>query len=92
MRDDIITLVWPLSGGQEDKTDVFGRIESVSQSEFFAAAQNGLKPQYKVTLWEHDYNDQPIVIVNDKRYSVYRTYNRTDQKIELYLDGKIGVR
>ena len=83
MSDDIITLVWPLSGGQEDKTDVFGRIESVGQSEFFAAAQNGLKPQY---------NDQPIVIVNDKRYSVYRTYNRTDQKIELYLDGKIGVR
>lgn len=92
MRDDIITLVWPLSGGKEDKTDVFGRIESVGQSEFFAAAQNGLKPQYKVTLWEHDYDGQTIVIVSGKRYSVYRTYIRPDQKIELYLDGKIGVR
>lgn len=92
MRDDIVSLVWPLSQGQEDKTDVFGRIESVGQQEFFAGAQNGLKPQYKVTVWENDYSDQPIVIICGRRYSVYRTYTRSDQKIELYLSEKIGVR
>ena len=92
MGDEIVTLVWPLSREQEERTDAFARIESVGQSEFFAAAQNGLKPQFKATLWEHDYDGQPIVILGGRRYSVYRTYIRTDQKIELYLSEKIGVR
>ena len=92
MRDAVITLVWPISAGQEEKKDVFAHVESVGQQEFFAAAQTGLKPQYKVTVWESDYDEQPIVIVSGKRYTVYRTYLRNDQKIEMYLSEKIGVR
>ena len=92
MADAIVTLIWPIEDGAEERTDVFGSVESVGRSEFFAGAQTGLKPQYKVTLWESDYDEQPIAVVRGKRMSVYRTYVRDDQKIELYLAEKIGVR
>lgn len=92
MHDEIVTLVWPLEDGQEEKTEVVARIESVSQTEFFAASQSGFKPQYKISFWENEYSGQPIVIVKNERFSVYRTYSRDDQKIELYLQEKIGRR
>lgn len=92
MFDDIVTLVWPLDATHEEKTDVFARVESISQTEFFAGAEKGLKPEYKISLWTDDYNGQPLVIVSGKRYSVYRTYTRADQKIELYVSDKAGVR
>ena len=92
MFDDIVTLVWPIDAKTEEKTDVFARIESIGRTEFFAGAETGLKPEYKISLWESDYAGQPIVIARGKRYSVYRTYVREDQKIELYVSDKAGVR
>lgn len=92
MFDDIVTLIWPIDAGSEDKTDVFARVESISQTEFFAGAETGLKPEYKISLWADDYSGQPLVIARGKRYSVYRTYTRPDQKIELYVSDKAGVR
>lgn len=92
MGDSIITLIWPTDSEEDERTEVFGRIESVGQSEFFAAAQTGLKPALKVTVWENEYEEQPVVVVNGRRYAVYRTYCRADQRVELYLTEKIGVR
>ena len=92
MFDDIVTLVWPTEGKDEETTDVFAQIESISQKEFFAGAETGLKPEYKVSVWADDYDGQPIVVIRGKRYPVYRTYMRQDQKIELYLSDKAGVR
>ena len=92
MFDAIVTLVWPLDAGSEETCEVFAQVESVGQREFFAAAETGLKPEYKVSVWAEEYTGQPVVIVGGKRYSVYRTYLRTDGKIELYLSEKAGVR
>lgn len=92
MFDDIVTLIWPIDAEREEKNDVFARVESISQAEFFAGAQAGLKPEYKISLRADDYSGQPLVIARGKRYSVYRTYTRTDQKTELYVSDKAGVR
>lgn len=92
MRDDIVTLVWPLEAAPEEKTDVFATIRSVGQREFFSAAQSGFKAEKKIEVRVEDYNNQPFAIVDGKRYAVYRTFERDDQKIELYLGQKIGVR
>lgn len=92
MVDNIITLVWPLESGGEEKTDVFAEIGSVGQKEFFAAAQMGFKAEMKLEVRVDDYDGQPAAIVKNKRYSIYRTYIREDQMIELYLSDKIGVR
>lgn len=75
---------------EETETEVFVDVLSVSQSEFFNAGQNGLKPEYKMILFTYDYGLQDKVKYNDKFYSVYRTYQNGD-KTELYLTAKVGV-
>lgn len=75
----------------ENKKSVFGNIESVSQSEFFSAGQSGFKADFKVLIWGFEYSGETIVELNSIRYSVYRTFLRKDEKLELYLTKKVGV-
>ncbi len=99
MRDEIISLISTSIVAddignqieQEVSKEVFCTIESISQAEYFSASQSGLKSQFKVTIFEFDYNGATIVDYNSKRYSVYRTYLRNDERIELYLASKAGV-
>lgn len=92
MKETTVFLVALLDETHEEKKKVFAAVESVIQSEFFAAAQSDFKSQYKISLWVSDYEGQPFVEVDGIRYSVYRTYIRKDEKIELYLTDKIGVQ
>lgn len=87
----VVTLIAKLSASSEERQEVFAKIESVSQSEFFAAAQTGYKSELKVTIWQSDYEEQPIVEINRRRYSVYRRFMRSDEKVELYLSSKAGL-
>lgn len=91
--------------GQRTKTEsykkVYCNIRSVSGSEWFAGGQNGINPQYQVTMFKYDYNGELEVniggsIVNNvltggQRYAVYRTYEGRNDNIELYLERKAGV-
>lgn len=91
MGDGIVTLIIAVDEGNEERQEVFATVESVGQKEFFAAAQTGFKAEYKITVWQSDYEGQNIVELNNQRYSVYRTYLRNDEHIELYLTSKVGV-
>ncbi|MDF2985731.1 MAG: hypothetical protein K0R50_1241 [Eubacterium sp.] len=89
MKDDVIKLF-------DDKEDnigkeVFGNIESVSQTEYFQASQSGLKPQYKIVISEYDYENETIARYNSQVFAIYRTFLRNDEHIELYLTLKAGV-
>lgn len=77
--------------GTEVRSDVYCNVSSVSQSEWFQAGQQGLKPELKITMFSPDYNGQRIAEVNGVRYGVYRTYIRQDELLELYLERKTGV-
>lgn len=74
----------------ETVTQVFCKVASVTQSEFFEAGRNGLNPEYRFTIFAADYNDQETVIYNSKRYGVYRTYRDGDW-VELYVERKGGT-
>lgn len=77
---------------QEDKREVFCRVQSVSQREFFEAGRNGFKPELKATLsTEFDYDGESIAIWNDDRYSIYRTFITDSGQIELYLQRETGT-
>jgi len=52
----------------------FCRIASVSQSEFFEAGRNGMKPICTATMRRCDYNGQTDVVLNGTPLHVYRTY------------------
>ena len=99
-REGTVTLVVPTYGRdalkQLVKTDeelfpVFCEIESVSQSEWSAACINGLKAEYRVTVWSDEYRNATTAILDEVRYSIYRTFQRSEDKIELYLTRKVGA-
>lgn len=93
MKNEIVvTLIHPGKTAEEDeKTAVFAQIEPTGRDEFEAAGQNGMKAEYKLTVWDSEYDEQPEVIVNGDRYTIYRTYGpRKDAKTELYIADRVG--
>ena len=74
----------------EVETQVFCEVDSITQTEFYQAANTELNPEYKFTIFFGDYDGQPIVIYNGVRYAIYRTY-RADDNLELYVERKIGA-
>lgn len=98
-RSDVLTLVnitrTQDAIGQfvdaETTSDVFCSVSSVSANEFFAGGQNGIRPEYKVTMFMYDYDGQTIAEYKNKRYSIYRTYIGKNDTIELYLESRVGV-
>lgn len=71
--------------------EVFCEILSISQSEFFEAAQSGLKPQCKIKLWEAEYGGQTEVRIGDDYFTVYRNYT-VNGMTELYLEKRGGAQ
>lgn len=95
---DVITLVtqtittdkYGNEVAKETERTVFCEVDSISQTEFYAAANTELNPEYKFTIFFGDYEGEEVVVFNGARYSVYRTY-RTGDNLELYAERKIGV-
>ena len=74
------------------KRNVFCDLRSVTRSEFYSAAHNGLQPS--LILWiSHaaDYNGEKLAEVDGRLYSVIRSYRApgTDA-VELTLQVEIG--
>ena len=64
---------------------------SVRQSEFFAAAQAGLRSDFMLLLQNAaDYHGEQFVEKDGKRYEIYRTYCRPSEQIELYCTQKVA--
>lgn len=95
---DVVTLV-----KQTITTDRFGNeiatestrklyceVDSISQSEFYSAANTELNPEYRFSVFFGDYQGEEICVYKGTRYSIYRTY-RTGDYMELYAERKIGV-
>ena len=72
------------------ETDVFALVESVTMSEFYQAGMQGFKPEFRMTVWMSEYDDQEILEYKGKIYDVYRTYMRDDGRIELYVNIRKG--
>ena len=69
---------------------VFCKVRSVTRSEFYNAATDGLKPNLDITISHRiDYNGEKVVWYNDQLYDVIRTYWNGDE-VELTLQSRIG--
>ena len=98
-RSDVIKLI-STNRQQDDlgrwiavptEKEVFCQVDSVTQREFFEGGRNGLNPEYKITMFRYDYNNEPIIAYNGNQYAVYRTYLRRNDLIELYVERKGGT-
>lgn len=98
-RSEVLTLITETfttdSIGQktpvETTRNIFCAVRSTTRAEFFAAGAAGLNPELIVYAFAPDYNGEKICTLNSKRYAIYRTYQQTDETIELYLQPKAGA-
>lgn len=90
IREDYETDAIGQEIAKETKSEVFCEISSISQSEFKAAGQSGIKPECKIVIWEAEYSNEQMIELDGKRFTVYRTYSRDDGKIELYAEVRMG--
>lgn len=80
--------------------EVFCTVSSVTGTEWASGSQNGIRPEYRVVMFRFDYHDEKTVnmggeltgwgVVGGTDYTVYRTYRRDTDQIELYLEKRAG--
>ena len=71
------------------KREVFAQIRSIRMSEFYAAATADMSPSCVAVLADYrDYEDEEVVLWNDEKYRVLRTY-RKGKQLELTLSKKL---
>lgn len=76
----------------ETRTKVFAKKESISRAEFYNGGKAGLQPEFRLTTAAIDYNGELEVELDGVRYGVYRTYNVSQDYIELYCEKKGGLQ
>ena len=71
---------------------ILARMDDVSRSEFFAAGQYGMRPEFRFLVNPVEYQGEQVCAWNGRRYAVYRTYHvpGTDE-LELYVQREAGV-
>jgi len=82
--------VWRTTAATE--TEVFAKQNSVSRNEFFAAGNQGMRPEYVFSVFAGEYNGQTVCEYNGERYAIYRTYRPEDSDyMELYAHRDVGI-
>lgn len=69
---------------------VYVDVTSVTSQEWYEGGRNGLNPQYRFTLFSYDYGNEKIIKYNNVQYTIYRTYFRKNDLIELYVELRKG--
>lgn len=70
--------------------DVYVQVDSVSMDEFYEAGRNGLNPEYRFRMFYADYNGEELCKYEGQSYAIYRTYQRRNDVLELYVERKGG--
>ena len=76
------------------KRKVYADVGSDTRTEWYAAGERGIKPEYTLTMFEPDYNGEKIVQMEVRgvlqTFGIYRTYRGKNETLELYLEWKVG--
>ena len=75
---------------QSTRKKVFVNVTSVTGTEWFEGGRNGLNPQYRFIMFSHDYSNEKVIEYNGIQYTVYRTFLRSTDEIELYAELRKG--
>lgn len=65
--------------------------EDVYQSEFYNAAQQGLKPTLRLLISDLNYNDEPELEYMGSRYSIIRVDKVSNEEIALVCEKRSGI-
>lgn len=75
----------------ETEKTVFAKITSSSQSEWFTAHRDGINSAYRLEIYSFEYDGETVCEVDGVRYGIYRTFEKSRDRIELYLEEKAGL-
>ena len=64
--------------------------KELAMSEFYAAAQAGIRPAVELIVHMFEYNGQQNIKWRGDEYTVIRIYQRNNDEVELYLERKIS--
>ena len=74
------------------KKQVYVKPKSIKATEFYQAAEVGMKPDFTLVLADYyDYNGEKLVEYNGEMYDVLRTY-RKDNRLEIVVTGRMARR
>ena len=90
IKQTVSTNTYGIEEMTETEREVFCRVDSITQTEFYQAADTQINPEYRFTVFFGDYEGEMLLAFNDSRYSIYRTY-RTGDDLELYAERKVGT-
>lgn len=76
---------------EETRSETLCVSEPVSRSEFFAASQIGINPEALVIVSPVEYHGEKIAEYHGQKMSIYRTYQRNDNELEIYLQQALGL-
>jgi hypothetical protein len=65
---------------------------SITRAEFNTAGILGFKPDIMFVVDSDSYDQEKLLDYQNKRYSIYKTFQRTDGFTELYCEVKTGDR
>lgn len=93
-KDDVcflISSIIRIDGiGQRIETElpemVYCALSSISQREYTNTMKLGLKAERIIVIDHDEYDGQKVVEYNRIKYSIYRTFVRSDGDIELYCE------
>lgn len=77
----------------EKSNTVYATLQSVSRAEwtsYSTTGRNGLVPAYVALVFMGDYNGESSAEYDGQRYGIYRTFERDDEIVELYMEKKAG--
>lgn len=97
-RTEVLTLIQqsyePDEIGQmiakETSRDILAAARSVELSELADAGKMGLNPAWKMEILPSDYHGEELAEYQGVRYSIYRTYRKNLELLELYLERRAG--
>lgn len=73
-----------------NKRKVYVDVESVNAQEFFDGGRNGLRPALRFSIFAYDYKGEKVIEYNNEQYTIYRTYLKHYDQIDLYVEFKKG--
>lgn len=69
--------------------ELFAEVRSISQTEFYSAAQSDLRPEYKFVISDwYDYGGEDRVRYEGREYTVIRTF-RDGMKLEIVVKREV---
>lgn len=77
---------------EERRREVMCDVQSANRAEFFAGMQAGLSPEYMMHIHPIEYHGETVAEYNGRQYAVYRTYKKSADCLELYLQQEVGVQ